>query len=422
MNLITVGLNHRTAPLAIREGLAFSTATDRSAALQRLAQWNGVREAALLSTCNRTELYTVTPQTGDDTGLRRWLCEDRGLDSDSLAPHFYVHRDRESVRHTLRVAAGLDSMVIGETQILGQMKQAFREAQAARTAGPTLTRLFEHSFTVAKKVRSETEIGAHAISVAYAGVGLARRIFEDFSSLTAMLIGAGDTIELTARHLAEAGTQRMIFANRSLDRAQRLAGQYQGFAIPNEDIGVHLAEADIVVASTAAPEYMIHLSQLRQALKARRRKPIFALDLAVPRDIEPAAGELEDLYLYTVDDLQSVVRQNLRSRERAAAIADELIDGRIDEFLAWQESRRAVATISALRHNAEAQRAAVQKRAERMLAQGKDPQEVLEFLAHSLTNKLLHAPTTALRKSRGRQQQQVVSSLRDIYRLDDSDS
>ncbi|MES1943336.1 glutamyl-tRNA reductase [Salinisphaera sp. PC39] len=416
MTLLTVGLNHNTAPLAVRETVAFPPAQCREA-LAGLVRLPQVAEGAILSTCNRTELYTVS-RDADDDALRHWLCDQRGLDARGLAPHFYVYRDRDSIRHTLRVAAGLDSMILGESQILGQMKDAYRQARAARSAGPLLTRLFEHSFAVAKSVRSETEIGANPVSVAYAGVSLARQIFSDFAETTAMLIGAGDTIELTARHLAEAGLQRLIFANRSIERAQALAGKFRGYAIPLEDIGAHLADADMVVASTAAPTYLVPLDDVRAALRQRRRKPVFMLDLAVPRDVEPAVGELEDVYLYTVDDLQGVIRENLRSRHQAALVADGMIDARIDEFYAWLDSRRSAATIRALRRDAHDRREEVLAKARRMLAKGKDPDETLEFLARTLTNKLMHSPSAALRRARGEEQQALLAAVRRLYDLD----
>lgn len=418
MTLLTVGLNHTTAPLAIRETVAFP-ADQCALALHELLTLPEIEEGAILSTCNRTELYTVV-HNDDGQNLRRWICNQRGLDSAGMAPHFYAYRDRDSVRHALRVATGLDSMILGETQILGQMKAAFRQAQAANSAGPLLTRLFEHSFAVAKSVRTKTDIGANPVSVAYAGISLARRILSDFDEKTAMFIGAGDTIELTARHLADTGLQRMVFANRSLDRAQALATQYQGYAIPLTDIHAHLAEADILVASTGAPDYVVTLKQFKDAVKKRRRKPMFVLDLAVPRDIEPATGELEDVYLYTVDDLQGVIRDNMRSREQAAVVADSMVDERIEEYLAWLDSRRAVDTISALRARALDDREMVLARARRMLSAGQTPEDVMQFVARALTNKLVHNPTRALRQARGKEQKELLASVQQLFDIKDN--
>lgn len=425
MSLLTVGLNHNTAPLSVREAAAFP-ADQFDSALDDFLRLPQVREGAILSTCNRTELYAILDDdvaTSDglahDTILCDWLCKQRGLDPANMSGCFYIHHDRDAVRHSLRVAAGLDSMILGEPQILGQMKNAYRSARAARGAGTLLTRLFEHSFAVAKQIRSQTDIGANPVSVAYTGVSLARQIFTDVSKTCAMLIGAGDTIELTARYLAEIGVSRMIFANRSVDRAQTLATRYHGYAISLDDIAAHLAEADMLIASTAAPGYLVYRRDLKKAIRARRRKPMFALDLAVPRDIEPAASDLEDVYLYSVDDLQGVIDDNMRSRREAADRAGEMLDGRIDEYLEWVESRQATDTIRALRESAHLSRDQVLARARRQLARGDDPQAVLDFVGRTLTNKLLHAPSATLRKAAGARQQRLLGPARELFGLDD---
>lgn len=424
MSLLTVGLNHHTAPLSIREAVAFP-ADQFASALDDFLRLPQIREGAILSTCNRTELYAIVDDQAspaDDGGLRQWLCRQRGLDPDNLSGCFYIHHDREVVHHSLRVASGLDSMILGEPQILGQMKDAYRSARAARGAGPLLTRLFEHSFTVAKAVRSGTDIGANPVSVAYAGVSLARQIFTDVSSTCAMLIGAGETIELTARYLAEIGLSKMIFANRSLDRAQDLATRYHGYAIALDDIPVHLAEADLLIASTAAPGYLVHADEIKQALRQRRRKPMFVLDLAVPRDIEPASAKFEDVYLYSVDDLQSVIDDNKRSRAAAAEAADAIIESRIDEYLEWVDSRQATDTIRAMREAAEAHRAQIMAQARRRLARGEDAEAVLEFTARRLTNRLMHEPSATLRKAVGARQQRLLGPARELFGLNDSDA
>ena len=420
MTLLTVGLNHITAPLSVRETAAFPPEQFDSA-LDDFLRLPHVHEGAILSTCNRTELYAVTDAPGD-AELRHWLCAQRGLNDDAMARYFYIHRDRDTVRHSLRVAAGLDSMILGEPQILGQMKNAYRSARAARGAGPLLTRLFEHSFAVAKQIRSQTEIGANPVSVAYAGVSLARQIFADLSETCAMFIGAGETVDLAARYLAEAGVHRMIFANRSVERAQSLATRYHGYAIALEDVAAHLAEADMLVSSTAAPGYLVHYDQLRGAVKKRRRKPMFVLDLAVPRDIDPAAGELEDIYLYSVDDLQSVIDDNRRSREKAAALADGMLDVRIEEYIDWLDSRQATDTIRQLRDRAHTTREDVLAKAQRRLARGENAEDVLAFVGRTLTNKLMHEPSAALRKARGAHQQELLTSARHLFSLDDGDS
>ncbi|WP_423823317.1 glutamyl-tRNA reductase [Salinisphaera sp. SPP-AMP-43] len=423
MSLLTVGLNHHTAPLSIREAVAFP-ADQFASALDEFLRLPQIREGAILSTCNRTELYAIVDDHAthaEDALLREWLCRQRGLEHNSMAGCFYIHHGRDVVRHSLRVAAGLDSMILGEPQILGQMKDAYRSAQAARGAGPLLTRLFEHSFTVAKAVRSRTDIGANPVSVAYAGVSLARQIFTDVASSCAMMIGAGETIELTARYLSEIGVSRMIFANRSLDKAQELATRYRGYAISLDDIPAHLAEADLLIASTAAPGYLVHTADLKNALRQRRRKPMFVLDLAVPRDIEPSAARLEDIYLYSVDDLQSVIDENKRSRAAAATQADQIIEARIDEYLEWVDSRQATDTIRAMRAAAEANRAEVMDRARRELARGTDPETVLEDVSRRLTNKLMHAPSATLRKAVGARQQRLLGPARELFDLDDEE-
>jgi len=418
MTLLTVGLNHLTAPLSIRETAAF-TPEQFDSALDDFLRLPHVHEGAILSTCNRTELYAVTDAPGD-AELRHWLCVQRGLDDDAMARYFYIHRDRETIRHSLRVAAGLDSMILGEPQILGQMKNAYRSARAASGAGPLLTRLFEHSFAVAKQIRSQTDIGANPVSVAYAGVSLARQIFANLSDTTAMFIGAGETVDLAARYLAEAGVHRMIFANRSVERAQALASRYHGYAIALDDIHAHLAEADMLISSTAAPGHIVDHAQLRAAVKQRRRKPMFVLDLAVPRDIDPAAGALEDIYLYSVDDLQSVIDDNRRSRETAATRANGMLDTRIEEYIDWLDSRQATQTIRALRGQAHAKREQVLERARRRLARGEEPESVLAYVGHTLTNKLMHEPSAALRKARGAHQQELLGSARDLFALGDA--
>ncbi len=418
MTLLTVGLHHNTAPLSVRETAAFPPEQFNSA-LDDFLRLPHVEEGAILSTCNRTELYAVTDAPGD-AHLRDWLCAQRGLSSADMAQHFYIYRDRETVRHSLRVASGLDSMILGEPQILGQMKTAYRSARAARGAGPLLTRLFEHSFAVAKQIRSQTEIGANPVSVAYAGVSLARQIFADLGTTCAMFIGAGETIDLAARYLSETGVRRMVFANRSLDRAQALATRYHGYAIALADVPAHLAEADMVISSTAAPGYLVHFSQLKAAVKQRRRKPMFVLDLAVPRDIDPAAGELEDIYLYSVDDLQSVIDDNKASRQQAAKLADGMLDPRIEEYIDWLDSRQATDTIKIMRQRADDSRAEVLAKAHQRLARGESVDDVLDFVGRTLTNKLMHAPSATLRKARGAHQQELLSGARTLFQIEDA--
>ncbi len=417
MRVQTLGLNHRTAPLSIRERVAFADGR-LPEALAALTHIDGVREGVIVSTCNRTELHAVAHPQADNIRLDEWLCEWHGIKRGALNGHTYTLGGRDAVQHVLRVASGLDSMVLGEPQILGQMKQAFRVAGKEHSIGPLLSRLFQHAFSVAKLVRTETRIGAHPVSVAFSAVTLAHRIFADFNDQTALLIGAGETIELAARHLHEHGVGRMVVANRSIDRAQRLASVFHGYAIPLEDVPTHLADADIVVSSTASPEPLVTRAMARAAIRRRRRKPIFMLDLAVPRDIEAAVGKLQDVYLYTIDDLHEVIRQNMHSREQAASGAEEIISARTDDFMRWLQSRDAAATIKALRRQADADREDVLEKARRQLASGKPAEEVMQFLAHTLTNRLLHAPSACLRNADRERQQLLLDHARLLFDLE----
>ncbi len=393
MSLVVLGLNHRTAPIEVRERIVFD-AGRLPQALASLAALPGLDEALIVSTCNRTEIYCA----GDDraAGVAGWLTAQSGGHA-ALAGCLYRAEDAEAVRHLFSVAAGLDSLILGEPQILGQLKDAYRAAQQAGTAGSLLNRLFQNAFSVAKQVRSETAIGASAVSVASAGIQLARRIFSGFENHTALLVGAGDMIELAARHLHGQRIGRMIIANRSLNRAQRIAEGLQASTIQLDAIAAHLPQADLVVCSTARPGHVIELEMVQAALVARRRRPMFMLDLAVPRDIDPRVRELEDVYLFTIDDLKEVVDQNLKARQEEAGAARRIIDEDVARFMAGLKALDAVPAIRELRGQAEAARAQTLEQARRMLAAGHPPHEVLEYLARTLTNRLLHAPSAALR-------------------------
>ena len=394
MGFKVLGLNHKTAPVALREKVAFNE--DRLvAALRTLRNERGVGEVVIVSTCNRTELYWSGHASGDE--LSQWLVHHHGgLD---LAPSLYVLQDREAIAHAFSVASGLDSMVLGEAQILGQLKEAYRLAQAAGCTGPSLNRLFQAAFSVAKRVRSETRIGANAVSLASATVSLARRVYADLSAHTALMIGAGEMIDLTARHFASAGVKRMAIANRTLVRAQALAAEVQAYAVELSAIDKELIEADIVVACTASPVPLVTKRATAAALRQRRHRPIFMVDLAVPRDIEPAVSDLQDVYLFTIDDLQQLIEQNLKQRELAADDAKLLLEEEVARFLAEARARDAGPAIRALREHAAGIRAHTVEEARRMLIAGKSSDEVLEYLAHTLTNRLLHAPTQALRQA-----------------------
>jgi len=395
MHLLAFGVNHQTAPVEIREQVAF-VPEKLMDALGELTSHDTVHEAAILSTCNRTELY-CNLESANDGRLVEWFCDYHRLNRDALHPYLYRHPDQAAVRHAFRVAAGLDSMILGEPQILGQMKDAFTQAHKAGTTGKILNRLFQQTFAVAKQVRTDTAIGVSAVSVASAAVALARQIFANLSNQTVLLIGAGDMIELCARHLKEQGVRHMIVANRTLERAQRVAEPYGAEAISLAEMPARLADADIVISSTASQLPILGKGAVERALKARKHRPMFMVDIAVPRDIEAEVAELNDVYLYTVDDLQGVVQENRQSRAAAAHEAEKIIDVQVLNFMHWIHGLDAVPTIRALREQADSLRERELRRARQKLARGEDPAKVLEQLARALTNKFTHAPTDALR-------------------------
>jgi glutamyl-tRNA reductase len=396
MPLFAFGLNHQTAPVALREKLAFS-AGELDRALADLKALPGVGEAALLSTCNRTEIYADVAAGAED-GVVAWLGRESGAGK-ALEGYLYRHRDADAVRHLFRVATGLDSLVLGEPQILGQVKEAWHAARAARALGSPLDRLFQQTFAVAKRVRTDTRIGAHPVSVAYAAVRLARQVFSELDRATVLLVGAGDTIELAARHLVDANAKRLLVANRTLEHAQALASRHGGYALPLTELERHLPEADIVITATASREPVLRRDAVQAALKARRHRPMFLLDLAVPRDIEASVADLPDVYLYTVDDLEQVIEENRASRREAAQQAQAIIDLQVEHFMAWWRAQGRQDALRALRGRGESARDEALARAREQLAAGRPADEVLATLAHQLTNKLLHGPSTALRQA-----------------------
>jgi len=395
MSFKILGINHKTAPVALREKVAFSE--DRLvAALQLLRQEMGVAEAVILSTCNRTEVYWSGSVSGEE--LSKWLELHHG-DNLDLAPSLYVHQESRAVEHAFSVASGLDSMVLGEVQILGQLKDAYRVAQESGSTGPILNKLFQAAFSAAKRVHSETRIGANAVSLASATVSLARRVYADLSAHSALLVGAGDMNALTARHFMSAGIRHMVIANRTLERAQTLANEIKAHAVSLNVLDKELADADIVISCTASPVPIITKQAVEAAIRARRRRPIFMVDMAVPRDIEPEVADLEDVYLFSIDDLQQLVDENIQQREVAAGGARLLINEEVARFLSQSRAQDAGPAIRTLRQQAEGIRLQTVEQARRMLASGKSPDEVLEYLANTLTNRLLHAPTQALRQA-----------------------
>ncbi len=417
MNLLALGINHKTAPVTVREKVAFAP-EKLSEALRELRQETGFEEAAILSTCNRTELY-LCGEGHPEQAVVDWLVRYHDLHGVDLRPYLYLYPGQQAVRHILRVASGLDSLVLGEPQILGQLKDAYTHAADSGTAGRMLNRLFQHTFSVAKQVRTDTAIGANPVSVAFAAVGLARQIFSSLEGHTALLIGAGETIELVARHLKQNGIGRLILANRTVARAETLAQEFDARAISLGELPDHLAEADILIASTASPLPLLGKGAVERALKARKHRPMFMVDIAVPRDIEPEVGELNDVYLYTVDDLHEVIEENRRSREAAAQEADEIIDTQVTRFMGWLNSLEAVDTICSYRHHAEHLRDEALEHARRQLAAGKDANEVLNQFARLLTNKLMHAPSVQMHRAAFEGNEMLLNAARQIFDIKD---
>jgi glutamyl-tRNA reductase len=416
MTILAVGLNHKTAPVDIRERISFGPDI-LAAALRNLTDDSSVGEGVILSTCNRTEIYcTLNGLRTEPVG--NWLGSFHGLEPERIAPYLYTHVEKDAVAHLLQVASGLDSMVLGEPQILGQVKTAFQSACAAGTAGKLLGRLFQHTFSVAKQIRTDTAIGNSPVSVAFAAVSLARQIFSDLQAQTALLIGAGETIELAARHLHQHGVGRIIVANRTVERAHGLAAHFDGYAIALTELANHLPEADIVIASTASPLPVLGKGAVERALKARKHRPIFMVDIAVPRDIEPEVEDLSDIYLYTVDDLQGVVEEGIRSRQQAAEAAQEIVEFHTEEFLAWLRSLDAIDLIQDYRQRAEHIRDDVLAAAIRRIQAGKPAEEVMGFLAHTLTNKLLHAPSARLRRAGREGEAEILEAANELFDLD----
>ncbi len=413
MQLLTLGLNHVTAPVALRERIAFSAEQLRPALLGlRHALSMQVPEAAILSTCNRTELYCVGAQTQELPAiLTHWLSDFHSIPAHDLAPHLYTLPQQQAVRHAFRVASGLDSMVLGEPQILGQMKQAVHDADEAGSLGTHLHQLFQRTFAVAKEVRSTTEIGAHSVSMAAAGVKLAQRIFENLRTTRILFVGAGEMIELCATHFAAQYPAHLEVANRTLERAHGLATRFNGHAMRLADLPERLAEFDIVVSCTASSLPLIGLGMVERAIKKRRHRPIFMLDLAVPRDIEPEVAQLDDVFLTTVDDLSTLVQSGTEQRQAAVAQAEAIIETRVQNFMHWLDTRSHVPRIRDLQTNAEALRQLELAHAQKLLAQGMDAAHVLEQLSQRLSNKFLNGPLQLLNNGSAEEREQLLALL-----------
>ena len=416
MQLFALGINHHTAPLDVREQVSFLPER-LPQALGDLVRDKHLREAAILSTCNRTELYCAADQPTVPTVIADWLAGYHALPAERLSPYIYTFPQRDAVRHMFRVASGLDSMVLGEPQILGQMKQAARTAEEAGTLGTLLGKLFQRTFSVAKEVRSTTAIGANIVSMAAAAVHLSARIFENIADQRVLFIGAGEMVELCVAHFAGHQPKRITIANRTRERASALAERFNAEVMRLDEVPASLADYDIVVSCTASQLPIIGLGMVERAIKARRRRPMVMVDLAVPRDIEREVGALGDVFLYTLDDLGQIVEDGLESRQAAVVEAEEIIDTRVANFLHWMEARESVPTIRALRDVAERTRRHELEHAHKLLARGDDPAQVLEALSHGLTNKLLHAPTHALNQAEGDERGELAHLIARIYHL-----
>jgi glutamyl-tRNA reductase len=416
MSIWTLGINHKTAPVEVRERVAFDPAS-MNLVLKDLQELECVSEVVVLSTCNRTEIYC----TADDRcpeRIAQWLHANHDIERADLDASLYALTDDNAVAHTMRVASGLDSLVLGEPQILGQMKSAFAVAQEAGTTGTELGRLFRQTFSIAKRVRTDTAIGQNPVSVAFAAVRMAQHIFADLKNSRALLIGAGETIELVARHLRHAGVEHMTLANRTLARAQNLAQEFHAEAVLLEDIPMVLPQADIVISSTASPLPILGKGMVENALKKRRHKPMFMVDIAVPRDIEQEVGDLSDVYLYTVDDLRDIIEENVRSREDAAKQAEELIEAGVEHFMRELKALDAVSTLTDIRTHVEVLRDEQLEKALRQIQNGADPEKVLRTFAHTLGNKILHKPMTALRRAGSEGRIDVLDWSRELFDLD----
>ncbi len=415
MPILVIGVNHHTAPIDIREKIAFPP-NEISQALEAVGSI--APERVILSTCNRTEFYLASHTNENlSSKLIRWLAQSRKIDPQKLATYLYTHHDASAVKHILRVVSGLDSMVLGEPQILGQVKISHSQALKHNTTGSVLNRLMQYSFTTAKKIRTQTAIGANPVSVAYAAVSLAKQIFTQLDKQTAMLVGAGETIELVGRHLHSNGIGHVIVANRSVDKAKHLATEFGGEAIALESIADRLHEADIVISSTAAPIPIIGKGSVERALKTRRHQPMFMVDIAVPRDIEPEVSTLDDVYLYTVDDLQSVIEENMQSRQAAANQAEQMVEQEVSAYMDWLRAQGQLQLIREYRANSTSLKEETLQKALKLLRNGKSAEDTLEFLAHTLTNKLSHAPTAAMNKAAHSGDLELLDAARNLLNL-----
>ena len=413
MHVLSIGLNHTTAPVEVRERAAVA-AEHLDDALSDISKRGEIEEATILSTCNRTEVYCQVPDSNIDV-VSDWLCDFHELKKNEVAPYLYSFPDQAAVKHAFRVAAGLDSMVIGEPQILGQMKTAFATAHKNGNTGKVLNRLFQHTFSVAKEIRTSTSIGSHAVSVAYAAVSLSKQIFSDIAQQTVLLVGAGETIELTCRHLHAQGVRDIVIANRTVERAEGLAKEFGAQAISLHELSTRLADADMVFSSTASTLPILGKGAFESALKKRKNKPMLIVDLAIPRDVEPEVGDLGNVYLYTVDDLQQVVNQGIESRKNAAVEAEKIVEEQTLHFMHWFQNLQSIPTIRQLRDRTSSITENELINARKRLNAGDDPAAVLEQFAHALSRKFMHHPTESLRQ---KHDETLLAATRELFGLD----
>jgi glutamyl-tRNA reductase len=418
MPFFTVGLNHHSAPVALRERVAFTP----DKLVESLVDFRGIsehNELVILSTCNRTELY-VNSQNLTQDEVTQWLAQVHKVNPNDIAQHIYQHNEIAAVEHLMRVASGLDSLILGEPQILGQVKQSFMEAKRAGTINSHFEKLFQTTFAVAKQVRTQTDIGASAVSVAYAAVKLTKQIFSAIDKSHILLVGAGETIELVAKHLQEANAKSITVANRTLKNAEALAQSLGGQAITISQIPAHLAQADVVISSTASALPLIGKGMVESALKSRKHKPMLLLDLAVPRDIESEVADLDDAYLYTVDDLQDIIVQNIANREQAAEQASRLISQKVSDFAQWLQQSVHIDLIKTYREQAQQLRDELTQKAMQRIAEGDDTQTVLQELSYKLSQQMMHGPTKALQAAIVQQHTPSINLLSDAFNLNGS--
>ncbi|MDN3651569.1 glutamyl-tRNA reductase [Thalassotalea ponticola] len=423
MSIFAVGINHKTAPVSVREKVAF-TPDNLTHALQQMVDQLNCQEAAILSTCNRTELYFVQDRTVDQVQQQivDWLQRYHQVPAHLIASSLYWHHDRKAVNHMMRVACGLDSLVLGEPQILGQMKQAYSQAKAAGSMQMIMERLFQRTFGVAKEVRTETDIGTSAVSVAFAAVNLAKHIFGQLQKSKVLLIGAGETIELVARHLHDNQVSKITVANRTVARAEAMAKEVGADVITLAQIPEQISDADIVISSTGSTLPIIGKGMIEKALAKRRHRPIFMVDIAVPRDIEEQVGELEDVFLYTVDDLQGIIAKNMENRRKAAEDAEHIVSDGADQFMSWLRGLNTQNAVVAYRQQCLSKRDELLQKASAQLANNKNPDAVMAELATKLTNHLMHAPTRAIQQAAQGGELDKLIYLQDVFDLDTKDN